>query len=89
MATLQKILDSVRSGRSDRNLRFADLRRLALRLGFSGRQSGTSHHIFHRDGVEEILNFQPLKGGGAKPYQVKQFRAVVIRYGLQLPERDA
>lgn len=39
------------------------------------------HHIFSRDGIEEILNVQP-RGSQAKAYQVKQVRGVILRYGL-------
>jgi hypothetical protein len=38
-----------------------------------------SHHIFTRDGVEEILNVQS-RGNMAKPYQVKQVRQVILKY---------
>jgi len=40
-----------------------------------------SHHIFTKEGVEEILNLQP-KGRQAKPYQVKQVRGVILKYRL-------
>jgi len=40
-----------------------------------------SHHIFAKPGVVEILNLQP-RGSLAKPYQVKQVRAVIVRYKL-------
>jgi hypothetical protein len=40
-----------------------------------------SHHIFTKDGVEEILNLQP-KGAKCKPYQVKRVRSVILRYKL-------
>jgi hypothetical protein len=40
-----------------------------------------SHHIFSRDGVEEILNLQP-RGTNAKPYQAKQVRDVILKYKL-------
>ena len=40
-----------------------------------------SHHIFTKEGVEEILNLQP-KGRQAKPYQVKQVRSVILKYRL-------
>jgi predicted RNA binding protein YcfA (HicA-like mRNA interferase family) len=56
------------------------LRRLLVDLGFRERIRG-SHHIFTRDGVNEIVNLQP-KGAQAKPYQVKQVRDIIIRYGL-------
>ena len=49
-------------------------------LQFDVRTRG-SHHIFTRDGVEEILNLQP-RDDKAKPYQVKQVRQVIVKYGL-------
>jgi hypothetical protein len=33
------------------------------------------------EGVEEILNLQPL-GAKAKAYQVKQVRGIILRYKL-------
>jgi hypothetical protein len=75
-----KLLEHVLNGRSDANVRFGDLVQLLLRLGFDERIRG-DHHIFTQDGVEEILNLQP-KGSMAKPYQVKQVRNVILRYGL-------
>jgi hypothetical protein len=49
-------------------------------LGFSERIKG-SHHIFFRDGVDEIINVQPI-GAKAKAYQVKQVRNVILKYRL-------
>ncbi len=40
-----------------------------------------SHHIFRRAGIEEHINLQ-RNGSKAKPYQVKQVRAVIVKYGL-------
>ena len=67
-------------GRSDANLAFADLRQLLLSLGFAQRIRG-DHHIFTRDGVTEIINIQPA-GAKAKPYQVRQVRAIILKYKL-------
>ena len=67
-------------GGSDANIRFSDLRSALLRLGFVERVRG-SHHVFTRDGVNEILNLQARRGL-AKPYQVKQVRKVLVRYKL-------
>jgi len=75
-----KVLILILSGKSDANISFADLRSLLIRLGFSERIR-SSHHIFTKDGVEEILNLQP-KVGKAKPYQVKQVRNVISKYRL-------
>lgn len=81
-----KTLDRVLRGVSDANIRFDELRRVLKRLGFEERIRG-DHHIFSRDGVEEILNLQP-RGSLAKAYQVKQVRTVVVQYKLA-EEQDA
>ncbi len=80
MAWTDKTLDRVLSGTSDASISFGDLRNLLRRLGFEERVRG-SHHIFWKNGVEEILNLQP-KGNKAKPYQVRQIRNVILRYKL-------
>ncbi len=53
---------------------------LLRRLGFEERIRG-SHHIFTKEGIEEILNLQP-KGSQVKAYQVKQVRTVILKYQL-------
>jgi hypothetical protein len=67
MTATGKLLERVLSAQSDAGLRFEELCRVLLALGFTERVKG-SHHIFTRDGVEEIINLQPLPGGKAKPY---------------------
>jgi predicted RNA binding protein YcfA (HicA-like mRNA interferase family) len=80
MARRGKTLTAILRGTSDANIDFRDLCGLLISLGFSERIRG-SHHIFSRDGIEEILNLQP-KRGKAKPYQVKQVRDVILKYRL-------
>ena len=75
-----RFLRRVLIGRSDANIRFDDIRRLLVTLGFEERIRG-SHHIFTKIGVLEILNLQP-RGAMAKPYQVRQIRRVIIEYGM-------
>ncbi|MBI4460028.1 MAG: type II toxin-antitoxin system HicA family toxin [Acidobacteria bacterium] len=77
MGRTDKLLEQVLRGTSDAAISFDGLCRLLLRLGFDQRVRG-SHHIFVRDGVEEILNLQP-RGTKAKPYQVKQVRHVILK----------
>jgi len=77
----RKMLDRVLSGLADKNIRFQDLRRLLSDLGFSVRIKG-DHHIFYKEGVEEIINLQPLGDGRAKPYQVRQVRGIIYKYKL-------
>lgn len=80
MTATKKALEQILRGTSDANISFEDLRRVLLALGFSERIRG-SHHIFSREGVEEILNLQP-RGSKSKPYQVKQVRNVILKYRM-------
>lgn len=80
MAKHEKLLIQILRGTSDANIPFNGLCSLLKFLGFEERVR-SSHHIFTKDGVEEILNVQP-KGGKSKPYQVKQVRNVILKYKL-------
>ncbi len=80
MAKYDDLLSRILRGTSDANIPFNQLCHLLRRLGFEERTRG-DHHIFTKDGVEEILNLQP-KGSKAKSYQVKQVRGVIVKYRL-------
>lgn len=80
MSKHNKLLVRILRGRSDANIPFAGLCQLLHHLGFEERSRG-DHHIFTKEGVEEILNLQP-KGVQAKPYQVGQVRKVILKYKL-------
>jgi predicted RNA binding protein YcfA (HicA-like mRNA interferase family) len=80
MISDEKLLERILRGASDANIPFDRLRSVLQGLGFVERIRG-SHHIFTREGIEEILNLQP-KGAHAKPYQVKQIRNVLVKYRL-------
>jgi predicted RNA binding protein YcfA (HicA-like mRNA interferase family) len=87
MSPTKKLLAKILIGSSDANIPFTQLCQLLINLGFEERIRG-SHHIFSRDGVEEILNLQP-KRGKAKAYQVKQVREVILKYQLGNQDEDA
>jgi len=78
MGKYEKLILSILKGGSDANVKFKELCELLKRLGFVERMSG-SHHIFRKDGIEEKINLQK-DGSKAKPYQVRQVRAVLIKY---------
>lgn len=80
MGKLEKILGLMLRGGSDQNIAFDDLVFLLESLGFEKRIKG-SHHVFSKDGIEEIINIQPA-GSKAKPYQVKQVRTTIVNYKL-------
>lgn len=75
-----KTLHRVLSGAADAAIRFDELCSLLESLGFDKRVSG-SHHLFRKSGVEDRINLQ-RDGKHAKPYQVKQARAVILKYRL-------
>jgi predicted RNA binding protein YcfA (HicA-like mRNA interferase family) len=80
MGKLEKLLLKILRGASDNNIPFEQLCQLLTNPGFKKRIRG-SHHIFTKEGIEEILNIQP-KGSRAKTYQVKQVREVILKYKL-------
>ncbi len=78
MGKHEKLLKKIISGQADANISFNDLCALFRHLGFEERTKG-SHHIFWREGVEELLNLQ-REGATAKVYQVRQVRALILKY---------
>lgn len=86
MSKFEKTLLLILKGTSDSNIPFADLCYLLKGLGFEERIRG-SHHIFYKEGIEEIINLQP-KGNMAKAYQVKQVRTIILKYKLGEKENE-
>jgi predicted RNA binding protein YcfA (HicA-like mRNA interferase family) len=80
MSKYEKLILKVLRGTSDKNVSFDELCYLLEYLGFQVRIKG-SHHIYYKEGIEEILNLQP-KNSMAKPYQVKQVRNIILNYKL-------
>ncbi len=80
----RKLLEHILIRRSDSNVSFTGLCNLLKKLGFDERIRG-DHHIFTKEGIEEIINLQP-KGSNAKPYQVKQIRNIILKYEITLGE---
>ena len=86
MSKHKKTLEKLLTGTSDANITFEALCSLLERLGFDERIRG-SHHIYTKDGVEEILNLQP-KGANCKTHQVKQVRNVILKYHLGFDDEN-
>jgi len=80
MGQYGKLVQRILSGRQDKSILFSDVVSLMQRLGFSMRIKG-SHHIFFREGINEIINLQP-DDSKAKAYQVKQIRDLMVKYKL-------
>jgi len=84
MGKYERLYEHILMRRSDANVPFDALCVLLNQLGFDERIKG-DHHIFTKEGVEEILNLQPKEGKG-KPYQVKQVRDVILKYHIRIGE---
>jgi hypothetical protein len=80
MGKTEKTLSLVSRGNSDANIPFRDVCSLLVKLGFSERVRG-DHFIYTKQGVEEILNLQPI-GSKAKAYQVRQVWALILKCRL-------
>lgn len=82
MGKHDKILFTILRGNSDNNIKFSDLVLILKQFGFNERIKG-SHHIFYKEGIEEIINIQPQQSK-AKGYQVKQVRKLILKYKLEI-----
>ncbi len=79
-----KLLLRILGGLADANIGFDEMCDLLKGLDFEERIRG-SHHMYRREGVSELLNLQ-RDGNKAKPYQVRQVRAVIVKYRLAKEE---
>lgn len=84
MGRYEKILLRLLNGSADANTDFDTLCQLLKWLGFEERIRG-SHHIFRKPEVEERLNLQRDESN-AKAYQVRQVRAIILKYRLGINE---
>ena len=82
MGKYEKLLEKILSSTSDANVNFQELCQLLYQLGFEERTRG-SHHVFRKAGVEEKINLQRA-GSKAKVYQVRQVRAIIVKYKLKI-----
>jgi hypothetical protein len=73
MRRRDKLLERILRGTSDASIPFAGMCQLLHSLGFDERIRG-SHHIFTKEGVDEILNLSPRV---QRPNLIKSSRFVV------------
>ncbi|MCL4471790.1 MAG: type II toxin-antitoxin system HicA family toxin [Gammaproteobacteria bacterium] len=77
MGKYEKLLLQILRGSGDQNIPFDDLCKLLESMGFEKRIRG-SHHVFSKEGVEELINLQRV-GDKAKAYQVRQVRQIIVK----------
>ncbi|MDT8405722.1 MAG: type II toxin-antitoxin system HicA family toxin [Methylococcales bacterium] len=80
MGKHDKFIEKILKGTADANIAFEDIRGLLIHLGFDERIRA-SHHLYRKQGIEEKINMQ-RSGSKAKPYQVRQIRAILLKYHL-------
>ena len=68
-----------------KNVKFNDFIALIQAFGFSHARTEGSHWIFKNSQVSKLINIQNQKGE-AKPYQIKQFFAMVEKYNLEMED---
>ena len=83
MGKHDKLRDRIVGGTSNADIAFADLCATLSHYGFASRKGASSHVIFTRPQVSEIINLQPGEGGKAKPYQVRHVREILQRYNIK------
>ena len=85
MSRIDKLLERLLSGRADSNLAFDELLAVLTAQGFVLRHGKGSHIVATKTGISERITLQP-DGSKAKGYQVRQVRAVLLKYAA--PESD-
>jgi predicted RNA binding protein YcfA (HicA-like mRNA interferase family) len=68
-----------------KNIRFTEMVNLIEGFGFKLSRTDSSHHIFARPDIPELVNLQNVKGQ-AKPYQMRQFLKLVEKHNLKLED---
>ena len=81
MAKPDKVFERVMEGRGATS--FRDFERLLFALGFTHDRTSGSHRIYVHPRVSRPLSVQP-RGKDAKPYQVRQLRAMIEEFDLSL-----
>jgi predicted RNA binding protein YcfA (HicA-like mRNA interferase family) len=82
MSSFSKLKKRILDPPQQKNVRFDDLCWFLERSGFQCRQKGSSHKVFTKDGIAEIINLQSGQDGKAKRYQVQQVADIVLEYNL-------
>jgi HicA toxin of bacterial toxin-antitoxin, len=72
--------------RSPANIRFRDLCRLLVHLGYVLDRQRGSHHIYRHPSRLDLplVNLQEGGGSKAKPYQVRQVLGIIETHGLKV-----
>ena len=79
--TIKKLLIKIEN--NQKNVRFNDFTILLEAFGFGQMRKRGSHRIYEHPNIPAMVNAQN-ENGQAKPYQIKQFLAIIETYNLKL-----
>ena len=75
---------------NQKNVRFSELITLIEAFDFQLDRISGSHRVYKHPNVENaFLVLQPDKSGQAKPYQIKQFLALIEEHNLSMTSSDS
>jgi hypothetical protein len=81
MSKRQKLLNKILSGGND--IRFDEMCDLLKYMGFEWRNNGSSHFIFRKAGLSELIDIQEANGGMCKTYQIRQIKILFEKEGIR------
>ncbi len=81
MSRYDDVREKILSGNSDKNISEGDMNFFLEKIGAVHKRTKGSHKQYVINNIPELVNIQP-KNGKIKPYQVKQIRNIVKKYGL-------
>ena len=80
MGTKEKLIQKVLYA-PVHSVSFRDVQYFLVRVYCMDERIVGDHFIYRKSGIPDIINIQPGRGGMAKPYQLRQIRELVKRYG--------
>jgi predicted RNA binding protein YcfA (HicA-like mRNA interferase family) len=78
MSKFEKALQRLRQ--NPKHVRFQEIEKILVRLGFEKRQEGTSHAVFSKPGCEPIT--VPKRKPFVKPHYVKELLSRLDEWGI-------
>lgn len=83
MSKIGKLYDKLRNTDTDNNFTFEEMHKILTSLKFESWNYASSHIIYKREDIYEMINVQLIKGKKQlKGYQVREIRKVLKKYNL-------
>ncbi len=80
MSTKEKLIQKVLHAPAH-SVPFRDVQYFLVHIYCMDERIAGDHFIYRKAGIPDIINIQPGRDGMAKPYQLRQVRELVKKYG--------